>query len=53
MQFLKEGKDWERKATNIPSIFLLRLLRVRSTFVPKEIKKMNEGKVGAQGCIYR
>jgi hypothetical protein len=24
-QFLKEGKDWERKATSIPGIFLLRL----------------------------
>jgi hypothetical protein len=30
-QFLKEGKDWERKATNIPGIFLLRLPRLRST----------------------
>ena len=31
MQFLKEGKDWERKATNIPSIFLLRLPGLKST----------------------
>jgi hypothetical protein len=30
-QFLKEGKDWERKATNIPSIFLLRLPGLKST----------------------
>ncbi len=25
MQFLKDGKDWERKATNIPGVFLLKL----------------------------
>lgn len=25
MQFLKDGKDWERKATSIPGVFLLRL----------------------------
>ena len=31
MQFLKEGKDWERKATSIPGIFLLRLPGLRST----------------------
>jgi hypothetical protein len=31
MQFLKEGKDWERKATSIPGIFLLRLPRLKST----------------------
>lgn len=24
-QFLKEGKDWERKATSMPGVFLLRL----------------------------
>src|SRR6266513_755691 len=29
-QFLKEGKDWERKATSIPGIFLLRLPGLRS-----------------------
>jgi hypothetical protein len=31
MQFLKEGKDWERKATSIPGIFLLKLSGLRST----------------------
>ena len=31
MQFLKEGKDWERKATSIPGIFLLRLPGLKST----------------------
>ena len=25
MQFLKDGKDWERKATNIPGVFLIKL----------------------------
>jgi len=30
-QFLKEGKDWERKATSIPGVFLLRLPGLKST----------------------
>jgi hypothetical protein len=25
LQFLKEGKDWERKATSIPGVFLLKM----------------------------
>lgn len=25
LQFLKEGKDWERKITNVPGVFLLKL----------------------------
>jgi len=25
LQFLKEGKDWERKTTNIPGVFLLKM----------------------------
>ena len=25
MQFLKDGKDWERKATNISGVFLIKL----------------------------
>jgi hypothetical protein len=28
--FLNEGKDWEKKATSIPGIFLLRLPRLKS-----------------------
>jgi hypothetical protein len=24
-QYLKEGKDWQRKATNVPGVFLLKL----------------------------
>ena len=31
MQFLKEGKDWERNATSILGIFSLRLPGLRST----------------------
>jgi hypothetical protein len=31
MQFLKEDKDWERKATSIPGLFLLRLPGLRSS----------------------
>jgi hypothetical protein len=30
IQFLNEGNDWERKATSIPGIFLLRLPRLKS-----------------------
>jgi hypothetical protein len=30
IQFLNEGKDWEKKATSIPGIFLLRLPRFKS-----------------------
>ena len=25
LQFLKEGKDWERKTTNVHGVFLLKL----------------------------
>jgi hypothetical protein len=28
-RFLKDAKGWEKKATNIPGIFLLRLLRLK------------------------
>ena len=41
MQFLKEGKDWERKATNIPGIFLLRLPGLRSTTAPSLAIEIN------------
>ena len=30
LQFLNEGKDWEKKATSIPGIFLLRLPGLKS-----------------------
>ena len=29
-QFLKEGKGWERKVTNIPGVFLIKLPEYRS-----------------------
>lgn len=29
--FLREGKDWERKQTNVPGVFLLKLPAFRST----------------------
>jgi hypothetical protein len=29
-QFLKEGKDWERKATSIPGVFLIKLPEYKS-----------------------
>jgi|SRR5215813_2694440 len=29
-QFLKEGKDWEKKATSIPGVFLLRMPTFKS-----------------------
>ena len=31
VRFLKEGKDWERKATSVAGIFLLKLPGLRST----------------------
>jgi hypothetical protein len=30
VRFLKEGKDWERKTTNIPGLFLLKIPPSRS-----------------------
>jgi hypothetical protein len=40
-QFLKEGKDWERKATNIAGIFLLGLPGLRSTVPPSLAIEIN------------
>ena len=31
VQFLKEGKDWDKKATSIPGVFLLRIPAYRGT----------------------
>ena len=28
--FLKDGKDWERKQTNVPGVFLMKLPAFRS-----------------------
>ena len=30
-QFLKEGKDWDKKATSIPGVFLLKIPAYRGT----------------------
>jgi hypothetical protein len=30
IEFLEKGKDWERKQTNIPGVFLIRLPQFRS-----------------------
>lgn len=30
IQFLKDGKDWEKKATSIPGVFLLRMPTFKS-----------------------
>jgi hypothetical protein len=42
-QFLKDGKDWERKATSIPGVFLLRLpaFRSRTSSVAIEINPVD------------
>src|SRR6187200_50014 len=40
-QFLKKGKDWERKATNIAGIFLLRLPGLRSNIAPSLAIEIN------------
>jgi hypothetical protein len=40
-QFLKKGKDWERKSTSIPGIFLLRLSGLRSTVPPSLAIEVN------------
>ena len=38
-QFLKEGKGWERKVTNIPGVFLIKLpeYRSRSPYIAIEL----------------
>jgi hypothetical protein len=39
LQFLKDGKDWERKPTNLPGVFLLRLpaFKGRSASIAVEV----------------
>jgi hypothetical protein len=43
VQFLKNGKDWERKATNIAGVFLLRLptFKGRSASIAIEINPVD------------
>ena len=43
--FLKEGKDWERKQTNVPGVFLMKLpaFRSRPACVAIEIDALGRG----------
>lgn len=45
VEFLENGKDWERKQTNIPGVFLLRLpqFRSRPTCIAVELDVLNRG----------
>jgi hypothetical protein len=55
--FVKEGKDWERKQTSVPGVFLLRLpaFRSRPACVAIEIDALNRGGSGGRkrGIIIR
>ena len=44
-EFLEHGKDWERKQTNIPGVFLIRLpqFRSRPACVGVELDVLNRG----------
>ena len=56
-EFLENGKDWERKQTNIPGVFLLRLpaFRSRPECVAIEIDATSRGGGGnrRRGIIIR
>ena len=47
--FLKEGKDWERKQTNVPGVFLLKLppFRSRPACIAIEIDAFGRGEAEA------
>ena len=56
--FLKEGNDWERKQTNVPGVFLLKLpaSRSRPACIAIEIDVMGQGGGGGnrrRGLIIR
>jgi hypothetical protein len=56
--FLNEGKDWERKQTNVPGVFLLKLpmFRSRPACIAIEIDVLGRGGGGAnrrRGLIVR
>ena len=56
--FLKEGKDWERKQTNVPGVFLLKLpaFRSRLACIAIEIDALGRGGGGGnrrRGLIIR
>ena len=48
-QFLNEGKDWERKATSIQGIFLLRLPGLKSATAPTPSLAIEINPVGESG----
>jgi hypothetical protein len=56
-EFLENGKDWERKQTNIPGVFLIRLpqFRSRPACVGVELDVLNRGGGGnrRRGIILR
>ena len=56
--FLKEGNDWERKQTNVPGVFLLKLpaFRSRPACIAIEIDALGQGGGGGnrrRGLIIR
>ena len=57
--FLNEGKDWERKQTNVPGVFLLKLpaFRSRPACIAIEIDALSRGGGGGgnkrRGLIIR
>lgn len=55
--FLESGKDWERKQTNIPGVFLIRLpqFRGRPACIGIELDVLNRGGGGSRrrGVIIR
>ena len=56
-EFLENGKDWERKQTNIPGVFLIRLpqFRSRPACIGIELDMFNRGGGGnrRRGIILR
>ena len=56
-EFLENGKDWERKQTNIPGVFLIRLpqFRNRPACIGVELDVLNRGGGGnrRRGVIIR
>lgn len=57
VEFLENGKDWERKETNIPGVFLIRLPQFRSRpaciGVELEVLKRGGGSSRMRGIILR
>ena len=57
VEFLENGKDWERKQTNVPGVFLIRLpqFRSRPACIGVELDVLNRGGGGnrRRGIILR